>query len=50
MIYKCVCPNCGFEFTLATNDTDDIEELTSCPCGSKTEVVVGNIHDSEMEV
>ena len=42
MIYKCECPNCGFEFTLATNDTENIKELTSCPCGSETNVEVQN--------
>ena len=26
MIYKCECPNCGFEFTLATNDTEKIND------------------------
>jgi hypothetical protein len=42
MIYKVECPNCGFEYSLATNDAEIVEELKQCPCGHEANVEVQN--------
>ena len=40
MKYEVICPNCGFEYSVFSNDESEefLEELKECPCGSKAEV------------